>query len=159
MAEPFQVRVVVRGYELDTQGHLNQAVYLLYCEHARWEHLRAAGLPQDVLIASGAGPVVLENTMRFRHELRGGDEVDVSCEFVWGKGKIFHVNQQIVRTDGVLAAELTSVAGLLDLTKRALIPDPAAHFRSFADSPEVLGFSAQIGAEQLIAGSASETAP
>ena len=40
----FQVRVTVRGYELDSLGHLNQAVYLQYAEHARWEILRAAGL-------------------------------------------------------------------------------------------------------------------
>lgn len=25
---PFQVRIAVRGYEVDAQGHLNQAVYL-----------------------------------------------------------------------------------------------------------------------------------
>lgn len=42
----FSVDVTVRGYELDTQGHLNQAVYLQYAEHARWELLRAAGLPR-----------------------------------------------------------------------------------------------------------------
>ncbi|MEU7735273.1 thioesterase, partial [Streptomyces griseus] len=30
----FSVDVTVRGYELDTQGHLNQAVYLQYAEHA-----------------------------------------------------------------------------------------------------------------------------
>jgi acyl-CoA thioester hydrolase len=140
MVEPFWVRVVVRGYELDTQGHLNQAVYLLYSEHARWEHLRAAGITQDALIASGVGPVVLESTIRFRRELRGGDEADVSCEFAWGNRKTFHITQQVVRADGVLAAELTGVGGLLDLTKRALVHDPAARLRALAKTPEVLGF-------------------
>ncbi|CAO0827389.1 Thioesterase OS=Streptomyces microflavus OX=1919 GN=Smic_02130 PE=4 SV=1 [Streptomyces microflavus] len=52
----FSVDVTVRGYELDTQGHLNQAVYLQYAEHARWELLRAAGLPQEKLLADGIGP-------------------------------------------------------------------------------------------------------
>lgn len=31
----FSVDVTVRGYELDTQGHLNRAGYLQYAEHAR----------------------------------------------------------------------------------------------------------------------------
>jgi acyl-CoA thioester hydrolase len=45
MTDPFHVRVAVRGYELDVNGHLNRAHYLHYAEHARWECLRAAGLP------------------------------------------------------------------------------------------------------------------
>jgi len=85
--EPFQVRIAVRGYELDMNGHLNQAVYLQYAEHARRECVRAAGIAEDKQQAAGVGPVVLETTIRFRRELRGGDEVDVSCEFIWGKGR------------------------------------------------------------------------
>ncbi|NEE06507.1 thioesterase, partial [Streptomyces sp. SID7499] len=69
----FSVDVTVRGYELDTQGHLNQAVYLQYAEHARWELLRAAGLPQEKLLADGVGPVQLEVTVKYRRELRGGE--------------------------------------------------------------------------------------
>src|SRR3977135_2670439 len=124
MGEPFTTRVTVRGYELDTQGHLNQAVYLQYCEHARWEMLRARGLPQERLIAAGIGPVVLETTIRYHRELRGGDEVDVSCAFEWGSGKTFRVSHEIRREDGQLSAELTSVGGILDLEKRRLIADP-----------------------------------
>ncbi|MFI9593032.1 acyl-CoA thioesterase [Nonomuraea sp. NPDC052265] len=40
----FSVRIAVRGYELDTQGHLNNVVYHQYGDHARWECLRAAGV-------------------------------------------------------------------------------------------------------------------
>jgi acyl-CoA thioester hydrolase len=139
MAEPFRVRVAVRGYELDTQGHLNQAVYLQYAEHARWEILRAAGLTQQRLVDSGVGPVALEVTLRFRAELRGGDEVDVTCGFEWGGGRTFRLRQEIVRADGVLSAEITGVGGLLDLAARKLVHDPAARFAALAARPEVLG--------------------
>jgi acyl-CoA thioester hydrolase len=137
--DAFTVRITVRGYELDTQGHLNQAVYLQYCEHARWEYLRAAGVPGDKLFSSGVGPVQLECSLRFRRELRGGDEVDVSCAFLWGEGKTFHVRQEIRKADGTLAAELTGVAGLLDLTERRLIADPGGRLRALAGDPKVLG--------------------
>ncbi|SDC79605.1 acyl-CoA thioesterase [Actinokineospora iranica] len=140
MSEPFTVRIVVRGYELDIQGHLNQAVYLLYCEHARWESMRAAGITTDVLAASGGGPAVLENTMRYHRELRGGDEVDVTCEWVWGTGKTFRVNQTITLADGTLVADLTSVVGVIDTAVRKLVASPAEHFRSLAKDPAVLGF-------------------
>jgi acyl-CoA thioester hydrolase len=139
VAEPFQVRIRVRGYELDTQGHLNQAVYLQYAEHVRWELLRAAGISQDGLIASGVGPVALETTVRYRRELRGGDDVDVSCDFIWGDRRTFTLEQEYRRPDGVLVAELTGVCGLLDLATRRLVPDPAGRFRSMATAPHLLG--------------------
>ncbi|GGT20884.1 acyl-CoA thioesterase [Streptomyces kurssanovii] len=134
----FFADVTVRGYELDTQGHLNQAVYLQYAEHARWELLRAAGLPQEKLLASGVGPVALEVTVKFLRELRGGDEVRVTCRFVYGEGKTFTVEQQIVKDDGTVAAEISGVAGMLDLSTRRLIADPRAHLAALADNPDLL---------------------
>jgi acyl-CoA thioester hydrolase len=139
MGDTFTVRVAVRGYELDVQGHINQAVYLQYAEHARWEMLRAAGITPDVLRDARSGPVVLETTIRYLAELRGGDEVDVSCVFEWGPGKTFRLRQEIRRVDdGTLAADLTGVAGFIDLDKRRLLPSPADHLRTLATDPEVL---------------------
>ncbi len=132
MGDPFRVRVTVRGYELDTQGHLNQAVYLQYAEHARWECLRAAGISQDRLLATGVGPVALEVNLRYLRELRGGDEVDVTCEFRWGEGKTFQLVQDYTRADGTAVAALTGVGGLLDLAARRLVPDPRERFRELA---------------------------
>ncbi len=100
MSEPFSVPVTVRGYETDTQGHLNQSVYLNYAEHARWSLLRAAGIRQTDLVARGVGPVALETTIRFRRELLAGDEVEVTCAFEWGEGKTFRIRQVIRKTDG-----------------------------------------------------------
>ncbi|MFD7901446.1 acyl-CoA thioesterase [Kitasatospora sp. NPDC057904] len=135
----FTTRVTVRGYETDTQGHLNQSVYLQYAEHARWEYLRAAGIRQAELVAKGVGPVVLETTVRYLRELRAGDTVDVSCAFVWRDGKTFQVVQRITRTDGVVAAEVTGVGGILDLTERRLVADPREALRAAASDPALLG--------------------
>ncbi|MGH3660825.1 MAG: acyl-CoA thioesterase [Micromonosporaceae bacterium] len=139
MTTPYRAHITVRGYELDTQGHLNQAVYLQYAEHARWEMLRAAGISQDKLIASGVGPVALEVTIRYLKELRSGDEIDVSCGFEWGDGKTFRLTQEFQLADGVPAARLTGVAGVLDLQTRRLVADPRVPFRALASSPELLG--------------------
>ncbi|WP_194899942.1 acyl-CoA thioesterase [Catenulispora pinisilvae] len=135
----FSVPVTVRGYELDTQGHLNQAVYLQYTEHARWEMLRAAGIGQNDLIAGGIGPVVLEANIKYLRELRGGDEVDVSCEFDWAEGKIFQFKQRIVKKDGTVCADIVLVGGILDLVARKLVPNPAERLAAVASDPAVLG--------------------
>ncbi|MFE7528839.1 acyl-CoA thioesterase [Kitasatospora sp. NPDC057542] len=135
----FTTHITVRGYETDSQGHLNQAVYLQYAEHARWEYLRAAGIRQADLVAEGVGPVVLETTVKYLRELRAGDSVEVGCSFTWRDGKTFQVVQRLVREDGVLAAEITGVGGILDLTERRLVADPREPLRALATDPGLLG--------------------
>jgi acyl-CoA thioester hydrolase len=136
---PFAVQIAVRGYELDSNGHLNSAVYHQYAEHARWEYLRAAGIEHSDLIGRAVGPVTLEETIRYHRELRAGDEVAVTCSSVWGDGKTFKVEHDMRLADGTLIAEVTAVCGLLDHRTRRLLPHPEEHWRSLAKSPEVLG--------------------
>lgn len=135
----FTVPVTVRGYELDVLGHLNQAVYLQHAEHARWEFLQAAGIDQEKLRAARVGPVVLETTITYRRELRGGDEVRIGCEFEWGTGKTFRLHQETRKLDGTLSAEIRAIGGLLDLDARKLLPNPGARFRELAENPGLLG--------------------
>jgi acyl-CoA thioester hydrolase len=135
VSEPFSVRITVRGYETDVQGHVNQSVYINYAEHARWSLLQAAGISQADLLGRGVGPVGLETNIRYKRELLAGDEVDVTCVFEWGGGKTFRIQQTIRKTDGTVAAELTSVGGLLDLEKRRMIANPHDYFKELAKDP------------------------
>lgn len=124
---------------MDTQGHLNWAQYLHYAEQSRWECMAAAGITQDTLLASGIGPAALDVQVKFRRELRGGDEVDVGCAFLFGDGKTFQVRHDFRRLDGQLAAEITSTNGLIDLAERRLVADPAERLRALAADPAILG--------------------
>jgi acyl-CoA thioester hydrolase len=139
VSEPFSVRVTVRGYETDVQGHVNQSVYINYAEHARWSLLQAAGITQARLVGRGVGPVALETTIRYRRELLAGDEVDVTCAFEWGEGRTFRIRQTISKADGTVAAELTAVGGLLDLEERRMVAGPQEHFKELATDPGLLG--------------------
>ncbi|MFJ3303764.1 acyl-CoA thioesterase [Streptomyces sp. NPDC086549] len=139
MSEPYSVRVTVRGYETDVLGHLNQAVYLNYAEHARWSLLQAAGVSQARLVGRGVGPVALETTIRYRHELLAGDEVDVTCAFAWGDGRTFRIQQTLRRTDGTVAAEITAVGGIMDLKERKLVADPREIFKELTTDPALFG--------------------
>jgi len=139
---PFEVRLEVRSYELDTQGHVTTAAYLQYADHARWKLLDAAGVDLEEMRRAGLGPVTLETTVRFVQELRLGHEVDVSCVFHWPGGRTGRVTQQLHRVDdGSLVAELSSIGGLLDLTARRLVREPGAVWRRLARRPEMLGLA------------------
>jgi acyl-CoA thioester hydrolase len=72
----------------------------------------------------------LQDTIRYHRELRAGDELAVSCAFVWGEGKTFRAEQEFRLGDGTLVAELSSVCGLLDLRSRRLVSQPAERWRS-----------------------------
>lgn len=136
---PFRLRIMVRGYELDSLGHVNHAVYLQYAEHARWEAFAAAGVTQQVLLDAGVGPVILELTVRYKHELRLGDEVDVGFRVIPGEGKAIAFEHEVVRADGVLAAELSGYAGVMSFAERRLIADPVARLRELATASSVIG--------------------
>ena len=138
-SDRFELQVTVRGYEIDVNGHAAGTVLLQYGQHARWECLRAAGVDQDALLATGASPVSLEERIRYHRELRVGEAVDVSCTYVWPGGKTFRVEQELRLADGTLVAEITNVGGLLDLDQRRLVPEPSARWRAATTAPELLG--------------------
>lgn len=142
-AEPFSVRLEVRVYEVDPQLHLNGGFYVQYADHARFACVRAAGVSVEDLLADGLGPVNLETTIRYHRELRGGDHVDVTCAWEWGAGKTYRVHHELRRADGTVAAEVHHVSGLLDLSARRLVPDPAARWRARATDPVLLGLPRQ----------------
>lgn len=120
----FRIHLPVRSYELDSLGHVNHAVYHQYAEVGRMSGFRAAGIDWDTMIAGGAAAVLLSTTVQFRRELRGADEVDVTCQVKFGTGKTFEVNSDIIKADGTVAAEVFCVLGLMDLSARKLFADP-----------------------------------
>lgn len=63
----FEYRFSVRGYELDSYNHVNNAVYLNYFEQARWEIMRKTSL-LDKLLADKIFLVVTEINIRYSKE-------------------------------------------------------------------------------------------
>jgi acyl-CoA thioester hydrolase len=138
MRERFSTRMGVRVFDLDAQGHLTGAAYLQYANHTLWECVRAAGVDVDALLASGVGPVNLETKIRYLRELRGGDEVDVSCELAFSDDRTYRVRHEFRTPEGDVAADMVCRFGLLDLKRRRLVLDPASRWRQVARHPQLL---------------------
>lgn len=138
MSQPWSIRIPVRTYELDSLGHVNQAVYHQYAEVARVEGFIAAGCRWEELFAARTAPVLLSSTIDFRRELRAGDQVDVTCEVKFGDGKTFRADSVIRKADGTVSAEVTCVIGVMDLERRKLLPDPRAVLGGHGFDPERL---------------------
>jgi len=70
----YENRFTVRGYEIDSFGHVNNAVYLNYFEQARWEILRSADL-FGYFSQNGLILVVAEASIRYSREAKVFDEL------------------------------------------------------------------------------------
>jgi len=77
----FEYKFNARGYELDSYGHVNHAVYLNYFEQARWELFQQLDLVRyfkenDLLL------VVIEVQARYHREINLFDEMVVRTEII-----------------------------------------------------------------------------
>lgn len=82
-------------------------------------------------------PVTLEHAIRYHRELRGGDEVDVSCAFTWGGARCTASGS--ASSASMPAAEIDTVGGMITMTHRRLVADPAEQWRALAGAPEFIG--------------------
>ena len=98
--------MTVRGYELDSFGHVNNAVYLNYAENAVWNFFKSAGLI-DATLGAGLFPVVMESTQRYIRELKLFDEVRVESEFHGSNGLVTYKHNIINDSTGLISCRIT----------------------------------------------------
>jgi YbgC/YbaW family acyl-CoA thioester hydrolase len=118
MPEKRSITFASRGYELDSYNHINNAVYLNYFEHARWEFFRQLDL-YDFLKAKDNLPVVVDIHIRYQREIKLFDELMI--ESFCFKEKLYLVFQQkiINLTTGLNAARATTKLVFIDADKLA----------------------------------------
>ncbi len=125
MPRVFTTQLRVRSYELDSFGHVNNAVYLQYLEAARCDHLLQVGLSFNDFQKWGAFPLVVEAHLRYRQSLIGDDLIEMRGIFHEWKRSSFVVDYEVVKEDGTLV--LTARLGFVfvnDKGKPIRIPEP-----------------------------------
>lgn len=121
----YEETIKVRGYELDSLGHVNQAQYLLYAESVRWNHFLSVGITLDKLYKEwNMGPVVLAQNIQYFKELTLGDEVRITSQLTQFEGKRGTISQDFFKGD-IKAAHLEMNFTFLDFkTRRSCEPHP-----------------------------------
>lgn len=69
----FRLDFLVRDYECDLQGVVNNAVYQNYLEHCRHEFIKTLGLDFAELSERGLDLVVIKAELEYKRPLRSGD--------------------------------------------------------------------------------------
>jgi acyl-CoA thioester hydrolase len=103
----FTLRWPVRGYELDSRGHVNNVVYLSWAEEVATAHAEAAGYGRDWSASRGGGWVIRKTDITYHRPAAYGDEVEVTVKVELVKGARGLRRTTIRRgADGTLLADV-----------------------------------------------------
>jgi acyl-CoA thioester hydrolase len=79
-SHPYNLKFVVRDYECDLQGVVNNANYQHYLEHARHQFLISKGISFGQLHDEGIDLIVTKVEIEYKFPLRSRDEFIVTVE-------------------------------------------------------------------------------
>ena len=105
----FEVNIPVRFSDIDSLGHVNNAVYLSYFEEARVGYFTGViGIPNDD--PRNFGIILLEIKCSYRSPAFLGENLRVFARITWMKNKSMEMQYLVVeRDEGRIVAEGSSI--------------------------------------------------
>lgn len=102
-------RWTVRTYEVDENGHVNNAVYVQWAEEVTARHGEAMGFGREWSIERGGAWLVRRHEITYHRPARRGDEVELTVRVLNVGGVRGRRHTTISRAaDGTLIAEVAS---------------------------------------------------
>jgi len=95
MNKPFIHRIKVRSHDLDSFGHVNNAVYFNYLEEARCEYLEQRGLSFNSFSEWKAFAFVVGAEIRYKSPAKFGDVLEVRGVISSMKKSAFAIDYEI----------------------------------------------------------------
>lgn len=107
----FELPMKVRDYEVDSEGIVNNAVYLHYLEHTRHEFCDWAGTSFRSMHERGIDPVLSKVEIEYKTPLGLGEKF-TSCLNISREGARFIFHQDLYNSDGkpVVKAKVACVS-------------------------------------------------
>jgi YbgC/YbaW family acyl-CoA thioester hydrolase len=113
MPKKLNISFSARGYELDSYNHINNAVYLNYFEHARWEFFRQMDLYWFMNETDNL-PVVTDVHIRYQREIKLFDELMIESFCVQEKPYLVFHQKLVNLTTGLPSARATTKLIFID---------------------------------------------
>jgi acyl-CoA thioester hydrolase len=122
----FDLEFLVRDYECDLLGVVNNAVYQHYLEHARHEFMHAAGIDFAKLHDEGIDPIVVRVELDYKFPLRSRDKFVVRTA-VQREGRLrFAFYQDVFRLPDEQLILNGKVTAVCLQNGRPVVPDKVA---------------------------------
>jgi acyl-CoA thioester hydrolase len=129
--DPFTTRIHARWPDMDQNGHMRTTAFLGAAEDSRMQYFAANGFTMETFVAQRIGPVIQQDELRYRAELRLLEPATIELRMAGlsDDGARFRMRNTIIRDDGAVAVTATSTGGWLDLDRRRLTAPPDALLR------------------------------
>jgi acyl-CoA thioester hydrolase len=125
----YQLEFMVRDYELDLQGIVNNAHYQHYLEHARHEFLFESGIDFAALHNEGIDLVVTRIEMDYKQALVSRDKFVVTINVVKDGHLKMVFEQKILRMPDLKPVVLAKVTGVCLRKGRPVKPEDVFDIR------------------------------
>ncbi|HMO82263.1 MAG TPA: thioesterase family protein [Pyrinomonadaceae bacterium] len=126
MSEIFEKTFHVGWADVDLNGHLRNTAYIDLAVDVRLFYFEANGFPVSEFNRQRFGPVMMRDEIDYRREVQLLETIRVNLllDGVSQDVSRFRLRQDIVKSDGSLAAKLVSTGGWLSFDTRKLIVPP-----------------------------------
>jgi acyl-CoA thioester hydrolase len=120
---PLVIGIPVQWGDQDAFGHVNNTVYLRWCESVRIEYLRRIGL--WLIGDDGVGPILASISCDYRRALTYPDTVYVGVRVERIGNSSFRMDHVVVsEAQKVVAAEVRSTVVVVDYQRNKSVPVP-----------------------------------
>ena len=113
---------------MDANGHMANTAYLDFAADTRFLYFEANGFTARDFERSRIGPVVMRDATDYHAEIRLQEEFSVTFELMGlsEDGSRFRIRNTFLKTDGRVAAIVSTDAGWWSLESRRLVVPPPA---------------------------------
>jgi acyl-CoA thioester hydrolase len=119
----------VRSCDVDSFGHVNNAVYLMYAEAARNDYMLQRGLTFDDFDRWKAGPVLFSAKLEYKFPARTDDELVITGDMQnQGRTRFGIVHEMLLKKENRLVCRAELAFAFVDLStgRPCRIPEPFA---------------------------------
>lgn len=123
----FERKFQVAWAQLDANGHMANTAYLDVAVDVRLMYFASVGFTPQEFQRLHIGPVVKRDEVDYYRELRllQPFTVNILLAGLSEDASRFQVRNEVRRDDGELAARITSLGGMFDLSARKIVAPPA----------------------------------
>ena len=128
----FERKLFAGWGDIDSNSHMKNTAYLDKSGDVRMMFFSENGFSMKDFVSMRIGPVVMKDEVEYYKEINLLDDIKVTLAIAGLSADCsrFKIRNEFYRTDGKLAARVTSTGGWMDLTARKLIAPPEALYKA-----------------------------
>lgn len=137
--------------DMDFNAHMRNTAYLDKAGDLRMMFFRDHGFPASEFARLRFGPVVMKDELEYFREVGLLEDIRVGFALagVSADGARYRLRNEFLRSDGLVAARVTTTGGWLDLATRKLVPPPAGLLAALESLPRTDDFAMMNGRPSL----------